>query len=163
MRSVKVHLDPRAREPLSTQLVAGIERLLLRGRLLPGDRLPSVRELAGELDLAPNTVAKAYRTLEGSGFLVGRGRRGTFVADRLPMSPDDADEGLRQAAGAYLGRAEQLGFLPEDARAALDRILGERAAATRGGGARPSPRTRRTPRRTGGAKPASPSHGGARG
>jgi GntR family transcriptional regulator len=84
--------------------------LIERGSLLPGDRLPTVRACAEQLDLAPNTVARAYRELEDGGWIVGRGRAGTFVADRLPERPPAPDEALARAAAAYLKRAEQLGF-----------------------------------------------------
>ena len=73
--------------PPYRQLIDGVRRQIERGVLLPGDRLPPVRVLADELDLAPNTVARAYRSLEDDGWIEGRGRAGTFVADRLPERP----------------------------------------------------------------------------
>src|SRR5829696_8993380 len=81
---VRIHLDASARAPLSVQLRDGLVARIERGTLLPGERLPPVRDLAASLDVAANTVAKAYRELESSGYLVTRGRHGTFVADRLP-------------------------------------------------------------------------------
>ncbi len=102
-------------EQLRTQLRSLIER----GDLLPGERVPTVRGLAGDLGLAPNTVARAYRELEQDGWLVGRGRAGTFVTARLPTRPTDAEASLEQAADAYLRRAVQLGFDHGAARRAL--------------------------------------------
>ncbi len=67
-----------------------------------------MRELAGSLGLAPNTVAKAYRALEASGHLEGRGRSGTFVAEAPPSGPADAEAGLEAAARAFASRARQL-------------------------------------------------------
>jgi DNA-binding transcriptional regulator YhcF (GntR family) len=87
-----------------------VRSLIERGSLLPGDRLPPVRVCAEQLDLAPNTVARAYREPEDEGWIVGRGRAGTFVADRLPERPAAPDEALARAAAAYLRRAKQLGF-----------------------------------------------------
>jgi len=98
-----------------------VATLIARGSLLPGDRLPPVRACAEQLDLAPNTVARAYRELEAEGWIVGRGRAGTFVADRLPSRPAAPDEALARAAAAYLKRAEQLGFDPAAAARALER------------------------------------------
>src|SRR6476659_7132698 len=95
--------------PPYLQLVERLRTLIERGSLLPGDRLPTVRTLAEQLDLAPNTVARAYRALEDDGWIVGRGRAGTFVTDRLPEQPSDTDAALADAADAYLGRAAQLG------------------------------------------------------
>jgi DNA-binding transcriptional regulator YhcF (GntR family) len=87
-----------------------VASLIARGSMLPGDRLPTVRACAEQLGLAPNTVARAYRELEDAGWIVGRGRAGTFVADELPVRPAAPDEALARAAAAYLKRAEQLGF-----------------------------------------------------
>ena len=96
--------------PPYLQLVERLRTLIERGSLLPGDRLPTVRSLAERLDLAPNTVARAYRALEDDGWIVGRGRAGTFVGDVLPERPAAPDDALARAAAAYLQRAEQLGF-----------------------------------------------------
>jgi DNA-binding transcriptional regulator YhcF (GntR family) len=104
-------------EQLRDRLRASIER----SALMPGDRLPPVRVCAEQLRLAPNTVARAYRELEEEGWLVGRGRAGTFVADRLPVRPAAPDEALARAAAAYLTRAKQLGFDRAAAARALNR------------------------------------------
>lgn len=83
------------------QLVADIERRIAAGHLAPGQRVDPVRAVANELGLAPNTVAAAYRTLGERGYLVGEGRRGTFVADRpaLTMPLDEQlPEGLLDLA-----------------------------------------------------------------
>lgn len=97
--------------------------MIRRGRLLPGERLSPVRELAAELGLANNTVAKAYRELQEAGLLVGRGRLGTFVADRLPERPTDAEERLGEAASRFARRAGQLGFGADAALRAVRRAL----------------------------------------
>jgi len=69
----------------AAELADDIEQRVARLELLPGDRLPPVRVLATELGLAPNTVAAAYRRLGERGIAIGRGRNGTFVADRPPV------------------------------------------------------------------------------
>jgi GntR family transcriptional regulator len=106
-------------DPPYVQLRDAVRARIERGTLLPGDRVPTVRALAEQLDLAPNTVARAYRELESDGWLTGRGRAGTFVADRLPERPSDADAALAAAADAYARRAAQLGFGREAAVRAL--------------------------------------------
>jgi DNA-binding transcriptional regulator YhcF (GntR family) len=108
--------------PPYEQVREGLRRLVERGTLLPGDRVPTVRGLAADLGLAPNTIARAYRDLEHDGWLIGRGRAGTFVADEPPAGPDDPAEQLLEAAGRYLRRATQLGFDARAARAMLDRV-----------------------------------------
>lgn len=80
----------------SAELSSHLESEILAARLAPGDRLDPVRVAAERLGLAPNTVASAYRTLTERGLVIGRGRLGTFVADRRPtftvepVIPDDA-------------------------------------------------------------------------
>ena len=105
--------------PPYEQLRDGIRRQIERGALLPGDRLPPVRVCAAELALAPNTVAHSYRALEEEGWLIGRGRAGTFVTERSPQPTGGADDALAMAADVYLRRAAQLGFEAADARRML--------------------------------------------
>lgn len=97
----------------------GVGRLAGSGELQPGDRLPTVRDLAAQLGVAPNTVARAYRELEQAGVIETRGRQGSFVAL-------DADRARREgfvAACAYVERAVALGLDAEDIRALLDRAV----------------------------------------
>jgi DNA-binding transcriptional regulator YhcF (GntR family) len=108
--------------PPYEQLRDAIRAKIGRGTLLPGDRLPPVRTAALALGLAHNTVARAYRELERTGWLVGRGRAGTFVPDTLP-GPEDPAAALAAAARTYLRRARELGF---DAGAALDAARSQR-------------------------------------
>ena len=104
--------------PPYEQLRDAVRAKIARGALAPGDRLPPVRTAAVELGLAPNTVARAYRELEQTGWLQGRGRAGTFVADPIPSTGDPADA-LRSAATVYLRRARALGFDDDTAIAAV--------------------------------------------
>jgi len=124
-RAASARLRVRIRDgngPPYEQLRDGIQRQIERGTLVSGDRLPPVRTCAEELDLAPNTVARSYRALEEEGWLIGRGRAGTFVTERRSRT-DAADDALARAADTYLRRAAQLGF---DA-AAAQRTLRDRA------------------------------------
>jgi len=79
-----LRVDERAGRPLFDQLRNQIIEAIRAGTLPPGARLPTVRELAGELGLAVNTVARAYRELEIAGIVETRGRFGTFVARADP-------------------------------------------------------------------------------
>jgi len=108
--------------PASAQAREALRDLIDRGELLPGERLPTVRTLAADVALAPNTVARAYRELEEAGYLEGRGRAGTFVVDEPPPVTGDAEAGLADAAARYLARANQLGFDAEAATLALDAV-----------------------------------------
>jgi DNA-binding transcriptional regulator YhcF (GntR family) len=112
---VRIRLDPSSSVPVGEQLRRRLESLILSGSLSPGERVPTVRSLARSQHLAPGTVAKAYRSLESQGLLVGRGRLGTFVAEELPDRPTDAEDLLGRAAQVYARRARQLGFDPSQA------------------------------------------------
>ena len=120
---MRISLPERSSRPLSHQLAAALAERIHRGSLAPGSRLPTVRALAQDLDLAPNTVAKAYRALEEQGFIEGRGRQGTFVAERLPGRLPDRERRLAEAADAFVRRGAQLGYADDDVRRALNRAL----------------------------------------
>jgi DNA-binding transcriptional regulator YhcF (GntR family) len=81
------------------------------GSLAPGARLPTVRALAADLGLAVNTVARAYKELEQGGFVVTRGRRGTFVATREPRAHEQAVLASRE----YAAQMRSLGIDPGEA------------------------------------------------
>jgi DNA-binding transcriptional regulator YhcF (GntR family) len=124
---VRIRLEADDRAVASDRLAAAIAGRVHRGSLGPGERLPTVRALAAELDLAPNTVAKAYRKLEADGLIEGRGRKGTFVAERLAARAPDRERLLAEAAQAYVRRGAQLGFGVAEVRRALLRALRDRA------------------------------------
>lgn len=73
-------IDPKSAFPIHRQIAEQIRRGVAAGLLLPGDQLPSVRELAAHLLVNPNTVAKVYRDLEREGLLETRRGQGTFIA-----------------------------------------------------------------------------------
>jgi DNA-binding transcriptional regulator YhcF (GntR family) len=111
-------VDPRSPTPPYEQVRAQVADLVHRGELAPGTRLPTVRRLADDLGLAPNTVARAYRELEQAGVVETRGRHGTYVAAR-----DETSARAAEAAAEYAARVRELGVPPEEglrlARAAL--------------------------------------------
>ena len=76
-----LHLDYRDGRPLHRQVRDGLRRLMLSGVLQPGDQLPSVRKLATELAINPNTIQRAYAQLEAEGFVYSVAGRGSFVAE----------------------------------------------------------------------------------
>lgn len=104
-------VDPDSHVPPFEQVRSQIEALADAGTLVPGHRLPTVRRLADDLGLAPNTVARAYRELEQSGVLETRGRHGTFVAVR----GSDREREARRAADRYVERVRELGLGADEA------------------------------------------------
>ena len=75
-----VHLDYRDVRPIYTQIIDGFKEQITAGILCPGDKLPSVRELAGELAINPNTIQRSYRALETEGWIVTVPGKGCFVS-----------------------------------------------------------------------------------
>jgi len=114
-----LRLDAHASKPLFDQLRSQVIEGVRDGRLSPGTRLPTVRELAGRLGLAVNTVARAYRELETAGIVETRGRFGTFVA-----RADPADAAMAAAANSYAETARTLGLGKQEALRYLDAAFG---------------------------------------
>ena len=87
--------------PIYVQIISEYKRLILSGALARGDRLPSVRELAGQLAINPNTIQRAYRELEADGFIVSMPGKGSFVADAADLGRQkrlEAERALHTAA-----------------------------------------------------------------
>jgi len=114
-----VRIDVHASRPLFDQLRLQIIDAVRDGRLTPGTRLPTVRELAGQLNLAVNTVARAYRELETCGIVETRGRFGTFIA-----RSDPADTAMATAAHTYVAAARSLGIAKDDALRYVEAAFG---------------------------------------
>lgn len=106
MASPRLELDPASAVPPFLQLRAQLIDQVRSGALKPGTRIPTVRALAEELGIAPNTVAKAYRHLEEDGILETRGRNGSFISPQGGAVERKAQE----AAAAYAARVRQLGI-----------------------------------------------------
>ena len=114
-----LRVDSGSTAPLFDQLRTSVIDAVRDGRLAPGSRLPTVRELAVEMGLAPNTVARAYRELETAGIIETRGRQGTFVARH-----DPTDVAMAAAARVYADAARALGLDGAEARRYLDSEFG---------------------------------------
>lgn len=76
-----IHLDYRDSRPIYEQVKDGLRRLMVTGVLAAGDKLPSVRALAAQLAINPNTIQRAYGELETEGYVVSVTGKGSFVAD----------------------------------------------------------------------------------
>jgi DNA-binding transcriptional regulator YhcF (GntR family) len=106
-----IALDDESSVPPYDQIRTQYATLISQGELAAGARLPTVRQLASDLQLAVNTVARAYRELEAAGLVETRGRAGTVVS----AQGDRAIAAAVDAARAYAARAFSLGISPDDA------------------------------------------------
>ena len=126
-----VRIDQTTSLPPYEQLRVQIAAAIHADTLEAGRRLPSIRQLAADLELAPGTVARAYRELEAAGLVESRGRCGTRVVDTPPTpAADERETRLAQAADEFALRATELGADPEEATAALHAALISRASST---------------------------------
>jgi GntR family transcriptional regulator len=109
-------INPTDAAPIWRQIEEGMRRMIALGALKPGDTVPSVRELAQQLRVNPNTVARAYQRLTEHGVFAVRRGEGTFVADE-PSQPkkSERNETLRDASSRYAGTAISVGASLGDA------------------------------------------------
>jgi DNA-binding transcriptional regulator YhcF (GntR family) len=119
-----VELDDASPVPPYEQIRAQVAAMIGSGALPPGTRLPPIRQLAGDLGLAVNTVARAYRELEAGKLVTSRVRTGTVVADRAPREPDertaaDTRRLLTEAVRSFAATTRRLGIADHDALAAI--------------------------------------------
>lgn len=121
-----IRIDPLASEPLFAQLVFQVKTAVARGELTEGAQLPSVRELAKELSINPNTVSKAYRELEGEGVIVRRQGSGCFVkGDPHALAEAERERRLGDLCRRLVIDAFHLGAGADQVRSALERALGD--------------------------------------
>jgi GntR family transcriptional regulator len=116
-----LRIDPRDARPIWRQIEEGMQHLIARGALPAGALVPSVRDLARELQINPATVSKAYQRLTDAGVLSVRRGEGTFVAAAPPPSTDVRRIGrLREEAVRYASLATTLGAGYEEALATFE-------------------------------------------
>lgn len=111
-----VEIDFRSHIPIYLQIVEQVERMVATGLFQPEDQLPTVRQLAAELRVNFNTVARAYRLLDEAGVISTQRGRGTYVLERIP--PDRAHR-LREATldgltRSFMASAAAKGFSLEE-------------------------------------------------
>ncbi len=112
--------------PLHDQLVGELRRLIATGKLAPGDELPPVRQLANDLGINLNTVARAYRELTDAGLLASARGRGTVVlssTERRALPAKEEKRRLEQNLGSALADAKIAGFSLAETRALIERQL----------------------------------------
>lgn len=117
-------IDPGSPTPLIDQVRDGIRHAVARGELTTGDPLPSIRQLAGDLGMHPNTIARAYQLLEQDGLVVTQRGRGTVVrADHDRVGGSAAESALRQRLAQVLSDAKLAGFAADHCVAWMDQLI----------------------------------------
>jgi GntR family transcriptional regulator len=135
---VLITIDSADARPIYVQIMDEIKRAVVLGTIAPDDALPSVRQLAAELRVNPNTVQQAYRELERAGRVYVRRGQGTFVAESAAESDPDRDrrELAEMVAGRALREAYRHGLDAAALIAAIRRSEAMREAAREEGGSR---------------------------
>ena len=130
-----VSIDTRDRTPIYAQLERALRAAVATGRLHPGDQLPTVRQLAVDLSVNANTVARVYAELERAGVIETRRGVGSFICGTAARAhpPREHDRRLRAFITRVLSDADASGFTIEDVMAALEehRASAEAAGARR--------------------------------
>ena len=113
---MKIKLDFRSKIPIYIQIIDQIKHLIAVGALIPDDQLPTVRELAYDLDVNFTTVARAYRLLDEEGLISTQHGRGTYI---LPLPEGQDDDGFRREdlerqVLHFLNEAARLGYGPDE-------------------------------------------------
>lgn len=108
-------LDEHSGVPVYRQLIDQVRGGLASGSLTAGDQLPTVRQLAVDLAINPNTVLRAYRELELGGLLETQQGTGTFITEKKPRGDEvERQRQLEQLVGEFLARAGAAGFTVEE-------------------------------------------------
>ena len=114
-------IDPDSRTPIYLQIIDELKTAVLSGRYRDGDRVLPVRELAVQLRVNPNTVAKAYRLMQDEGLLVSRPGGGTFIAVPEAFSlRREREEAIAAQLGRLVAKAKAFDIGPERLRELLD-------------------------------------------
>lgn len=118
-----MEFDPH--RPIYQQIKEELYRMIARGELYPGARVPAVRETAQRMQVNPNTVQRAYREMEGEGFVFTRRGQGTFVTE------DEATVNLlrhdlaREGARSFVRQGNSLGMKREELQKLLQEVWEE--------------------------------------
>lgn len=113
---MQIQLDFRSRQPIYIQIVEQIRQQIALGELKPGDQLPTVRQLAADLRVNFNTIARAYRMLDEAGLISTQHGRGTYVWET--PSPEVThqlrSQGLREMSQQFVHEVLGLGYAAEE-------------------------------------------------
>lgn len=113
--AIRFRLDPKSGVPFYKQIILQIEMAIADGRLTSGDQLPTVRGLAVNLKVNPNTVAKAYNELELKGVVTTQQGTGTFISNKkISLTEIERERVLSELTRPFISNAHAYGFKLED-------------------------------------------------
>ena len=124
-------VNPRSKQPLYEQLVEQLRRQIVLGGMKAGAAMPSVRQLATELGINPNTIQKAYRRMEEEGMILSIPGKGSFVSDDLADMLLKQRETQRSKARQMLQACRETGLTKEEITQMVEEIYKEGDACSR--------------------------------
>lgn len=110
-----LNIDVKSRKPIYEQIIDSIKELIIQGIWPRDTQLPSVRQLAGDLAINPNTIQKAYSELERQGIIYSMKSKGSFVASSVDELRGERKAELVEELGKTLHELESLGMSYEEA------------------------------------------------
>lgn len=135
MNPLSFVLDLRSGVPIYVQIVEQVQQLVVSGKLTPGDQLPTVRQLASELRVNFNTVARAYRMLDEAGLISTQQGRGTYILDQPAegLTTLLKQETLEVQTARLLTELLRQGYTAEEIKNMVERKLLEISSDDSGG------------------------------
>jgi len=112
-----------ASKPIYRQIAEQLFKKMIRGEIKPGEKLPSVRELAVQTQVNPNTIQRTYNEMERMGVVETRRGQGTFVVEHTEVIDDLKQEMRSEVIGQFVQSMEELGLSKQDMLSELDRFL----------------------------------------
>ena len=116
-----IELNYRDARPIYEQIYEGLRRLMLTGAMETDEKLPSVRALAAQLSINPNTIQRAYNTLESEGYIYSVAGKGSFVAPNAAAGEKRREE-LLSLVQEHLRELKSLGYRHEEAEKLLQEV-----------------------------------------
>lgn len=120
-----ITIDYRDRRPIYQQLISNIEDLAARGLMPPNTQLPSVRALALELAINPNTISRAYVELERRGVIYSVPGKGTFISDNSSKIKEARSEEISAQLQDLIHQAQQIGITKEELKEQIEKFYTE--------------------------------------
>ena len=120
-----ITVDMRDRKPIYEQLIDNIRTLAVQGHLKPDEHLPSVRQLAAELAINPNTIQKAYAELERQNVIYSLPGRGNFISPDIGSVAKQERQRQLEALGVLFRQAQNAGVEKSEIQTLLDTVYNE--------------------------------------
>jgi len=121
-----INIDPRSSQPIYEQIIFQIKENIMKGIMMPGDQLPSIRKLSSMILANPNTISKAYQELERTGVTETIRGKGTFIREDYKIGADDEKmEEIREVLKNIIVEMHYMGLSKEEMNKELEKIYDE--------------------------------------